>query len=518
MTNVRESLTYEPHELTFGTSGLRGLLKDMTDIECYINAVGFLKFIDSNSIESENKIVYIAGDLRSSTPRIICSLVKAAYDSNYTPIYCGFIPTPALAHYGLSMASPVLMVTGSHIPDDRNGIKFYKRDGELLKKDEKSMQSHVADIRQDVYASAIETSDFTITGELKERPEMLPIDTSATNQYASRHIDFFGTSALSGKKIIFYQHSAVGRDSLVDLLRKLGAEVIPVGRSEKFISIDTENVTKQDEKYFTSLATEHPDAFAIVSTDGDSDRPFLIDETGQFHRGDVLGTVVSDWLYSGFAAFPVSSSDALDMFLELKHKDYEHTKIGSPYVIAAMNSAKSSGHTNIVGWEVNGGFLLGSKIIRESKELSALPTRDAILPIIIGLVSAIEKNIKISELFKTLPQRSTQAGLIDNFPIDVSKKIIQTFTANQVEATALLSSYFTVEDGFDNVSSINSLDGLRIYFKNGDIAHLRPSGNAPQLRIYSVSDTQDRADEIVHIATKENGIFRKLESDFSAQE
>jgi phosphomannomutase len=41
---------------------------------------------------------------------------------------------------------------------------------------------------------------------------------------------------------------------------------------------------------------------------------------------------------------------------------------------------------------------------------------------------------------------------------------------------------------------------------------MRPSGNAPQLRIYSVSDTQQRADQIVEMAIREpNGIFRTME-------
>jgi len=35
------------------------------------------------------------------------------------------------------------MVTGSHIPADRNGIKFTKRSGEILKSDEPGILEHV---------------------------------------------------------------------------------------------------------------------------------------------------------------------------------------------------------------------------------------------------------------------------------------------------------------------------------------------------------------------------------------
>ena len=63
---------------------------------------------------------------------------------------------------------------------------------------------------------------------------------------------------------------------------------------------------------------------------------------------------------------------------------------------------------------------------------------------------------------------------------------------------------------------INVLDGVRIYFHNGDLAHVRPSGNAPQMRIYANSDSQARADEIVELGLREpDGILRQLERAFT---
>jgi len=40
---------------------------------------------------------------------------------------------------------------------------------------------------------------------------------------------------------------------------------------------------------------------------------------------------------------------------------------------------------------------------------------------------------------------------------------------------------------------MNQIDGLRITFANGEIVHLRPSGNAPELRCYAEADNQERA-------------------------
>lgn len=78
-----------------------------------------------------------------------------------------------------------------------------------------------------------------------------------------------------------------------------------------------------------------------------------------------------------------------------------------------------------------------------------------------------------------------------------------------------LSRFLTRALGFDDIERINVLDGVRIYFNNGDVVHIRPSGNAPQLRIYANSDSQARADEIVELALREpDGILRKLERAF----
>jgi phosphomannomutase len=179
-----------------------------------------------------------------------------------------------------------------------------------------------------------------------------------------------------------------------------------------------------------------------------------------------------------------------------------------------MQEAQLHGHHRVVGWEVNGGFLLGADIEVNGQQLGALPTRDAVLPILIALLSASGAGKKVSEVFAALPQRATQAGLINDFPTEVSAKIISSFNYDTIESRAALERYFTAERGFGAITGINSVDGVRIFFDNGDIAHLRPSGNAPQLRIYSVAATQERADQIVAMAIAEpDGIFRQMQKN-----
>jgi phosphomannomutase len=509
---LRESLTYPPVELAFGTSGLRGLVTNMTDLECYINTRGFLKFLlDSKDIQTGTAIG-LSGDLRDSTPRILSSVAQGITDANCKIVNLGKIPTPAAAYFGARHKISVAMVTGSHIPDDRNGIKFYKSRGEVLKTDEDAIKAAIAEIRKSLYNQDLATSIFNQDGSLKDRPDLPESSNEAAGDFLRRYSSVFSDRPLTGKKIVVYQHSSLAAEMLVELLQALGADVIPVDKSESFVAIDTENVTPENQQYFRDLAQKYPGSFAIVSADGDADRPFVIDESGIFHRGDIVGTITAEFLKVEVAVVPISASDAVGLYLNKLGIELIHTKIGSPYVIAEMEQAVQRGLSPVVGWEVNGGFLTATEIQVNGQVLSALPTRDSFLPIVCTLMAAVDKKSSLSALFKTLPQRFTQAGLIDNFPTETSQAILAKYAQDNTKNRSELEKVFTPKGGFDRIISINSLDGIRMTFKNGDIAHIRPSGNAPQLRIYSVANKQQRADQIVSLAIAEpNGTLRRLE-------
>jgi phosphomannomutase len=312
---------------------------------------------------------------------------------------------------------------------------------------------------------------------------------------------------LAGKKVVVYQHSAVGRDLLVELFEELGAAAVPVERSETFIPIDTEHIRDEDKVMFQKLSQDHPDAFAIISTDGDSDRPFVVDEKGTFHPGDVLGAVTADYLAAKFAAVVISSNDAVITICQRKGIQVVHTKIGSPYVISAMQAADQSLQP-LTGWETNGGFMLGSELTINGKTLKALPTRDAVLPILCALLAAKQQAASVSELFANLPQRFTSASLIDNTPVEQINKFRALY--DDLSAMQELANRVFGDTSLGAVKSMNTTDGLRLLFDSGDVVHLRPSGNAPQFRVYTTADTQDRADDLAAQAIAADGFIIRL--------
>src|SRR5262245_62136473 len=121
----------------FGTSGARGLAEAMTDLVCYAYTRAFLRFLENRrEIPGQGFGVGIGGAFRPGTDGSMEAVGRAVVDSEGMPIFCGKVPSPAVALFGFERRMPSIMVTGSHIPDDRNGIKFNKCSGELLKEDE----------------------------------------------------------------------------------------------------------------------------------------------------------------------------------------------------------------------------------------------------------------------------------------------------------------------------------------------------------------------------------------------
>lgn len=473
----------EESGVKFGTSGARGRVADMTDRVCYLYTRAFLQYLGRRGEMEAGSRVAIAGDYRPSSPRILAAVAMAISDAGHTPVHCGEIPTPAVALYGMQQRIPSIMVTGSHIPDDRNGIKFYKPAGEILKEDEQGICAQQVDIT---------AGRFDAAGMMR-RPFVMPArDSEALDLYVRRYVDFLPAECLSGKTIGVYEHSTVARDLLVTLFEVLGAEVIRLGRSEAFIPVDTEAIRSED----VQLAKQWADAYGmdcIVSADGDGDRPLISDEHGNWLRGDVAGIFCAAYLSASHVVTPVSSNSAVERCGWFGH--IERTRIGSPFVIAAMNKAVAEQGACVVGYEANGGFLTGSEVSMEGRTLSALPTRDAVIVPLAILLMAKRAGMPISKLLQTLPQRFTASGRLKAFPTELSRSKLAALNSGDLDrdmaaATALFG------DLFGKVAAIDVTDGIRMTFESGEIAHLRPSGNAPELRCYTEAGSEKRAAEM----------------------
>ncbi len=456
--------------IAFGTSGARGLVVDFTPDVCGAFTQSFLQAMAGELATEHPSVsrgrVAIGIDNRPSSLAMAQACAGMAEALGVTPLFFGVLPTPALAHYALTEQIPAIMVTGSHIPFDRNGLKFYRPDGEITKADE-----------QQILACDAPLAAFT--------PIAMTADYAANALYVHRYQQFFAADALAGLHIGIYEHSSAGRDVYRSLFESLGATVTSLERSDVFVPIDTEAVSAEDQaKAHAWAAKYHFDA--IFSTDGDGDRPLVSDEHGTWLRGDIVGLLTAKLLGINALAVPVSCNSAIELagcFAKV-----QRTRIGSPYVIDAFAELAAS-YPSVAGFEANGGFLLASRLSNVYGQLAALPTRDALLPAL--TVLAHSKGQGVAALLANLPARFTVSDRLQHVPTAWSKAWLGSF--NQDAARFLAPFGYGTQD----VQSVNQTDGLRLTLISGDVLHFRPSGNAPELRCYVEAATVEGASSLL---------------------
>ena len=213
--SLRSSLQYEPRELEFGTSGRRGKVADLTQLEVYINALAELEYLQSLDVSGGGIVggeeFFFARDLRPSSDsfvpeqggrgEIAQAIVAAILDAGMRPINLGSIPTPAVTCYALARGKGSMMVTGSHIPFDRNGYKTNSGTGELLKRQEAPINEQVRKVRQRLYDQPRDQSLFDERGFFKAGHQDLPTEHHDMNRTAQPFTSPGSTRDRSGRSI-----------------------------------------------------------------------------------------------------------------------------------------------------------------------------------------------------------------------------------------------------------------------------------------------------------------------------
>ncbi|OYU20423.1 MAG: phosphomannomutase [Rhodobacteraceae bacterium PARR1] len=439
----------------FGTSGLRGLVVELTPALVADHVRAFIAACPMGTG------LFVGRDLRESSPMLADVVIAAARGEGVDVTDCGAVPTPALALAAMGAGAAAVMVTGSHIPADRNGLKFYLPGGEITKTDEAAI------------LAALGRQAGTGQGALVRNK-------TAGADWVARYVTAFGPQALAGMRIGVWSHSAVSRDLLADALRGLGAAVVEVGRSDAFIPVDTEAVPDWARTQIAGwVAAQGLDA--LVSTDGDGDRPLVADATGAVVPGDILGQITARVVGADTVVTPVSSNTGVEASGHFPR--VIRTRIGSPFVIAGMAVGG-----RVVGYEANGGFLLGFPATLAGP-LAPLATRDSLLPIIAPLVAA--RGIGLAAVVSHEPPRFTATDRIEDVPTERSAALLTQLMADPAALSALLAELA------ETAATQDLTDGLRVTCASGRVLHLRPSGNAPEFRVYVEANSPAEAQALL---------------------
>ena len=126
-------------ELKSGTD-VRGIASDiggkevnLTDDAVYDITSAFAVWLaDKNKLNTTELSVAVGHDSRISADRISAGVIKALCDLGVKVLDCGLASTPAMFMTTVDLHTfGAVQITASHHPSDRNGLKFFTRDGGL---------------------------------------------------------------------------------------------------------------------------------------------------------------------------------------------------------------------------------------------------------------------------------------------------------------------------------------------------------------------------------------------------
>lgn len=458
-------------DVKFGTSGVRGLAAALTGGMARRYAAAFARHLVASGSARPGDAVLVGRDLRDSSPQIMAECLAGLAAAGLRGVDCGVLPTPALALHALAQGRAAVMVTGSHIPADRNGLKFYTPAGEITKEDERAITG--------LLAEGVEDGGSADFGGAE--PDPAPVEA-----YRDRYLAALAPDALKGLRVGVYEHSSVSAGLITDTLARLGADVVRLGRSDAFVPVDTEALEPEVVERLRGWASSEG-LDAVVSTDPDGDRPLVADETGAVLRGDLLGLIVARLCGADAVVTPVSSNSGIGPAMGFQ---VVRTQIGSPYVIEGIARAIAEGRRAVIGFEANGGVVAGTPLMLAGARLDALPTRDALLPILAALLHRVSSGVPLSQAASGWRLPVCAAGLVREVPAERSKALLDRLRGSRGELAGFL-------DGIGAPGDVDETDGVRVFIDGGEIVHFRASGNAPEMRCYVEAASAARADALL---------------------
>ena len=442
-------------------SGIRGTIGGMqgeglSPIDVVKFTSAFATFLKNNS--SKEKLQLVVGrDARISGQMVDSLVVGTLLGMGIDVIETGLSTTPTVEVTVVDKAADGgIIITASHNPMQWNALKLLNAKGEFINAEEGNAVLKLAETMNIDFAKVEELgkyiTDFTTIDSHIQKVVNLPlVDVNAIKS--------------AGFKVAVDAVNSTGGIAIPRLLNALGVTDVvelncdPTGKFAHNPEPLAENLTE-----ISKVVKENNCNLGIV-VDPDVDRLALICEDGKMFGEEYTLVAVADYVLSnqkGNTVSNMSSTRALRDVTEGYGCSYYASAVGEVNVVEMMKATNA-----IIGGEGNGGVIY--------PELHY--GRDALVGVALFLTLLAKKNCTMSELRKTYPNYIISKNKIELTPdIDVD---------NVLKSMA---------EKYKN-QPVNTIDGVKIEFGN-EWVHLRKSNTEPIIRIYSESQTEEKANEL----------------------
>lgn len=403
----------------------------------------------SFAINAKNEKIVVGRDGRISSPALFNALSDGirsqgvdVYDIGQVPTECVYF---TIGHYDFNAG---IMITASHNPKEYNGFKTVKKENNFVKV-----------IPGKDIGEMLEEDNSSNSGN---KGKIIELD--IWQDFLNHILSFADVSRIKPLKIVVDASNGVASKVMSLLKEKLPVEIIDLNFEidGNFPNHAPNPLLEGSIDQISQKIKEKKADFGVIF-DGDADRIYLIDETGEFVRADVTLTLLAKYFLEknpGAAiVYNAVCSRAVPKFIKEWGGKAIRAKVG--FINVQDELIKNNG---VMGGELSGHYCFRDNFYVDSGFIVFLT--------LLQIISESDK--KVSEITKELSPYAKASEI--NFEVENKDKIIENVRQKYADGKQ------------------DELDGLTVEYNNWWF-NIRPSQTEPLLRFTIEADSLELLEE-----------------------
>ncbi len=388
------------------------------------------------------KHIVIGRDMRISSPEIFEFLLEGIISQGVKAYNAGLIPTEALyfavANYDYDAG---IMVTASHNPKEYNGFKMVVNKENLELITGKDL----------LKASQKEISDKSL-GEIDE--------INIWEDFINHLLKQACLTRIKPLKVVVDASNGMAGKVIPLIKDKLPAEIVSLNfdLDGNFPSHPPNPLEKESLKDISKTVIKEKADFGLIF-DGDADRIYLIDERGEFVKGDITLLLLAKHVLEDNPGRGVAYNLICSRAVPRLIKKWGGKPIKTPVGVINVRNGMLK-NDGVLGGELSGHYML--------KESYYLDSGFIVFLMLLQLIS--QTDIKVSQIVKEFSFYAKSPEL--NFKVKDKKKVIEEFKKKYGDGKQ------------------EEMDGLTVEYSDWWF-NIRPSNTEPLLRLTVEADNQD---------------------------
>lgn len=430
----------------FGTSGIRGKVNSEVTAELALNVGKSLAFYLGNKGS-----VVLGFDTRTTNEVLDQAITAGLLESGVNVIKIGLVPTPLVGYATDKLGADAgIMLTASHNPSEYNGIKLWNSNGTAFSAKQENEIENIYFNKDYISVNWDKIGSICYDNEIK-------------GQYIDNLVDLVDIKP--GFKVVIDCASGAGSEISPLVFRKAGCDVTTLnsqvdgffpGRNPEPNKANLGNLMKTVVAIGADLGIAH---------DGDADRMITIDENGEISPFDSLLALISK-RFGGTVVTTVDAGLCMDESLKEVNGKVLRTKVGDVNVAEVILKENAT-----FGGEPSGTWLHPDFCMCPDGILSGL-----------RMAEIVSKEGKLSKLLSEIP----------SYP-NIREKVI---CSKEDKISIMENMEQILINHFDDISDVQTIDGVRLTFEDDSWVLVRPSGTEDYVRITLEAKEESRANYI----------------------